>query len=66
MLKVKDIIAHLQTLDQELPIVFASDDEGNSYSLGYYTPSAQDPKDLELDHFSSKELKGIKKVCVIN
>ena len=38
-LKVKDIIKALQKYDPELPVVYASDEEGNSFNRCYYTPS---------------------------
>lgn len=38
-MKVKDLVAHLLQLDQELDVYTAKDAEGNGYSQVYFEPT---------------------------
>lgn len=37
-MKVKELIEHLSKLPQDVEVLTASDDEGNSYNTLYYAP----------------------------
>jgi len=39
VLKVKDVLKILSTMDPELVVVTSSDDEGNSFGFVYFHPS---------------------------
>ena len=57
---VKGLVTALKKLDQDLPLVYSIDDEGNAYHPIFYIPSTGHYKDNDFDNGS----KDINAVCI--